>query len=183
MKDKKIEIFIDDVRLFQHLALLFDRQDFLDRIEKIRIKRLYCLGKEKNLTEQYSGIPQNISDEIDNLINDFGYPEELSTAITSAVLKGKVTNEDIYFKYEPEKFEKNKRIREYLHPILSLRVDLTIRKQRKWYWLNKNGYGYKRITSMEKISEDSHTTVASAIKSYKNKLAVVLPFFDLGVRK
>lgn len=98
----KIDVDIRDDRKFQDIVLLVDRDDFL-------LKRLNLLtkfiksGKEKNILEDYFGLSGFVYDEISKLRKEYNYPQELFTAIQSAVLKGKVNDEDVAL-YQPEPF-------------------------------------------------------------------------------
>lgn len=178
IKMKKIEVNVTDTRIFQHLVLLFDRSDFYISLLIIRAK--VKLGKipldlKNDIIGQYSGIPRNLSSETEKLINSYKYPTELFSAFLAALLRWKVTDEDVSG-YKPVSFPRRGLIREYLHPILRIPVQKTIRRDREWFWMHQDGRSYQQITKKhyKNYTKYYEATVQSAIESYTGKLNIKL---------
>lgn len=156
-----INIDVSDLRTYQDLALLMDRQDFLMKVGKLRLRRLF--GKE--IDEK----------EIDKLINHYRYPNSLHKAISSAVFENRVTNLDVsgYGNYQAKTgLPKN-----YGHPILTLKLDKKIKQHRDWFISNKRNWlniqlGYRKLSNMSDAVP--FTTIQTAINTYKKNLNIKL---------
>lgn len=176
MSMKRIDVNVEDVRVFQHLVLLFDRQDFY--IDLLVIKEKARIGKIKldlkdDIIGQYNGIPTPLYNEIEELRKKYRYPRKLSIAIIAALILWKVSENDI-IDYNPSASPRTKLVRQYSHPILAQPIERkTIKRDREWYWLNREGIGYRRLEKKYKFKH-SIQTIASAIRSYEEKLLIKL---------
>lgn len=161
-----VTVEVSDLRIFQHLVLLLDRPEVTDKISLIRLTSI--VAPLDSLVSKYTQIPDKIYDEALKLLHDYRYPEELKQAILATVLRDKITDEDVA-KYTPQVYPRQGIIRDYLHPILSIPVQDHIKRDREWYWLNRDRAGYNNLA---KTNGEYKTTVESAIKSYKTKLKI-----------
>lgn len=172
-----IDVNVKNNKVFQDLVLLVDRDDFLSDCKLLKTFLGIKLLAGSDKLEGYGNASQEIYLRISELREKYKYPQELENAINAAILNNQITEIDI-IRYKPFKYERSKVIRNYLHPILSLRPEPTIRRDRELYWLNKN-MGYSRIKNSREYkkythNEDNLSTIQSAINSYKRKLAIIL---------
>lgn len=102
-----VNIDVYDLRTYQDLAFLVDREDFLIKIGNLRLKQLLTSKIDET--------------EILKLKDHYKYPDSLHKAIRSAVFDNKITDLDV-FGYK-NNLTKVGVFKDYAHPILSLKLD------------------------------------------------------------
>lgn len=165
---------IADKRTYQHLALLVDRDDFKNDINKIRTTVLIkYFSPLKSRLEQY--LP-TIPKEIFEILEKYRYSPDLAEAILSLITSNKITNQEVR-KYQPKIGKPKSKLRGYFSHPIDFRLDNKIKIHRQWFLLynqndnvTQNVYlGYREIS---KTIGKSYTTIATAIKSYQRKLGI-----------
>lgn len=159
-----VNIDVYDLRTYQDLAFLVDREDFLIKIGNLRVKQLL----DTKIDEK----------EISKLKDYYKYPDGLCKAIRSAVFDNKITDLDI-FGYE-NSLTKVGILKDYSHPILSLKLNKQIKLHRLWYAvqhqtqkINKIGYRkISRLNSKDLKNRTPITTIQTAINTYKKNLQI-----------
>jgi len=172
--DNTTVLDIKNIRAFQHLALLVDRDDFKEDIKKIRPIVLSSLfSKPKSAIEQYiPAIPKEITD----ILEKYRYPQSLENAILSLLIKNTISDEDIR-NYDPPIGQPKSKLRDYIFHPIDIRLDKKIKQHREWYLTYKQNnakeeniyLGYREVA---KNFDKSYTTIATAISSYQQKLNI-----------